>query len=452
MNRLAFFANDVETFRQAEAFAYPNETGAFFLLGEGKGKKGRRLVASRPYYPVDEEWDIMEPDRLRPSTQLISKMVSRAEREKSGLLFLHSHPSIMHPAGFSMTDFQALNSLASTIPSLLEGPFAAAVKSKSNWEGLVWDGSCYIPIERITSAGRCFSILNAGEISPNQFDSRQLLALGDINKLIRQLDIAIVGCGGLGSPLAETLVRMGIRSLTLIDHDKLDTPSNIRRVFGSKVGDLHRIPAPSKVSLVGGLCSSLGFETEIIEVVEDVRNERAFSYLLDTDIVFCGTDSHSSRAVLNAGAHAFFFPIIDCGVRVGVRHGRILSNLFSNIRIISPGLPCLWCRKVISSETIREENLPSSERAMLQREDYVAGVAGPEPSTVALTLLGSSMMACALLAMLSEDGKEVESGYFYDGFWGEVPIKTETPVIDPDCLCLKNHGRAEKALLCLKTG
>lgn len=63
---------------------------------------------------------------------------------------------------------------------------------------------------------------------------------GDLEK-IRSVRVGIAGAGGLGSNCAQHLVRCGFRSLTLVDHDMVDS-SNLNRQFffddqvgGSKV-------------------------------------------------------------------------------------------------------------------------------------------------------------------------------------------------------------------------
>jgi hypothetical protein len=44
---------------------------------------------------------------------------------------------------------------------------------------------------------------------------------------------------------------MGVGELTLGDHDSLDTPSNVRRIFGSSPVDTPATPQLTKVDVVG---------------------------------------------------------------------------------------------------------------------------------------------------------------------------------------------------------
>ncbi len=441
MIRLALSDQDAKEFRHHFLAAAPFETGAFFLLRHGVHASGTRLVASQPYFPGISEWDHAGEHQLRPSARLLSAMVSRAQSERSGLLFVHSHPNPDHPPGFSPSDRMALHSLAQVMPKLLDGPFAAAVASRTGWAGEWYEDGQWYAIDRVTAAGRGFRILSFSvdtkERDPG--DDRQERALGPLHDHLRTLHVGVVGCGGLGSPLAETLVRMGVRKLVLIDYGGVDTPSNLRRIFGSRLLDLRK--RRPKATVVGDHCRSLGLDTEIVDAAGDVRDRRVFSHLLDLDIVFCATDSHSSRAVLDAAAYAFHLQLVDCGVRVGLRQKAILAGLLSEVRVLGPGLPCLWCRRTLSAEVIRNENLPAAERSKLWREGYVVGNESEEPSVAALTVLGAGMMSCVLLGLLSEDSDVLPGGIMFDGFMGDAP---SVPTHDDasSCICQRRLGRA----------
>ena len=425
----------------------PDESGAFLLLLEGTSATGVRLVASRRYLPRPEEWERRGPNQLRPSAQLLSAMVSLANLLRAGLLFVHSHPDPLHPTSFSRTDEDALESLAEVMPALLDGPFGAAVVGPRGWVGRVYREGRWLEIDRITSAGFGLRLINpVNKTSPaDALDDRQAAALGPLNETLRQLDVVIVGCGGLGSPLAETLTRMGVRRVSVVDHDRLDTPSNIRRIFGARISDLATRPAATKVSIVARNCDSAELETRIEPIHGDIRQPRVFRHLLDADVVLCATDSHSSRAVIDAAAIAYNVPIIDCGVRVGIREGN-LSGLLSEVRLLGPGRPCLWCRNTLSAERIRAEHLPPEERAKLAREGYLVGLSETEPSVTALTVFGAGMMASALLGVLSPDCELLWSSWLFDAFLGDAPSPKQA-VVNPKCICQNRIGLADRAPL-----
>jgi hypothetical protein len=137
MNRLALIQVDVDELLDVLHHAEPQESGAFFLLREGRGVRGRRLLGVDPIFPPGDAWEAQHEDQLRPSARWISTAISKAVTERAGLLFVHSHPDPGHPVGFSPTDRSAILSLAETIGPILEGPFAAAVVHPEGWAGTV---------------------------------------------------------------------------------------------------------------------------------------------------------------------------------------------------------------------------------------------------------------------------------------------------------------------------
>ncbi len=445
MIRLAVLQEAAEAVRDHLALHVPLEAGAFCLLRQGRGRDGLRLLATHALLPEADAWELQGEGVLRPTARYISAAISRAITAQAGLLFVHSHPDPTFPSGLSAVDRSAFEALARTLAPMLDGPFAAAVVHPEGWSGMLWSDGILRPIERIVSVGRTIRFLSPvrqGEDSP--LDSRQRGALGVIQDRLRLLTVAVVGCGGLGSPIAEQLTRIGIAELLVIDHDKLDTPSNLRRVFGSTAADLRATPSPQKVDVVGRHLDRLGLGVAIRRVNGDVRTEAVFRTLLDADVVLMGTDTHGSRAVVNDLASTYLLPVIDVGTRVGDRKGS-LSGLVAEVRVLTPVTPCLWCRRTLDGDVIRSENLPEADRQQLLREGYSVGRIGvPEPSVIALTVLGSGLATCAMLALLAEDGEVVSHGYFVDGFFGDAhETKPKEPI--PACRCRMNLGLGDAA-------
>jgi hypothetical protein len=450
MNRLAFISVDVDDLLEVFRDAEPHESGAFFLLREARGLRGSRLLAVDPIFPSSVAWEKQGEAQLRPSARWISAAISRAVTEHAGLLFVHSHPDPRHPIGFSPTDRNSIHSLAETIGPILEGPFAAAVVHAQGWAAVVVDDGRLVPIERVVSVGRALRLLTPLEPPPPDdatdipgLDDRQRDALGRVHDVLHQLDVAVVGVGGIGSAVAEQLARMGTGSVTLVDSDVLDTPSNVRRVIGSSLSDLHATTPPRKVDVVGGHLDRVGLGVLHRRVFGDVRDELVWKGLLDVDVILGCTDTHGSRAAINDLSSAYLLPVIDVGTQAAARNGVNLAALVAEISVLTPVTPCLWCRDRISAEVIRAENLPANQRDKLAREGYlIGGVGEPAPSVMALTALGAGLATCALLAMLSSEGDVSLSGYWVDGFMGD---SGETQPIEPvaTCRCRRRLGRGD---------
>ena len=60
------------------------------------------------------------------------------------------------------------------------------------------------------------------------FDERTKLLFGNNLSNLKEKNILVVGIGGVGSYVCESLVRTGIKSITIVDYDKVDV-TNINR-------------------------------------------------------------------------------------------------------------------------------------------------------------------------------------------------------------------------------
>jgi len=205
--------------------------------------------------------------------------VSRAISERAGLLFIHSHPNPGHPAGLSPQDRAALTSLGTTIAPLLAGPFAAVAVHHQGWAGAVWDGTGLCPIDRVVSVGRTLRPLSLSVSEPDRagdaLDARQADALGIVHTPAaepsrgrdRRRRDRVADCRAARPD--------GVGTVTLADHDALDTPSNVRRVFGSTAADLAATTPPAKVDVVGRHLDQLGLTTTIRRIQRTFQDRNA---------------------------------------------------------------------------------------------------------------------------------------------------------------------------------
>jgi hypothetical protein len=425
----------------------PREAGAFCLVRTATGARATRYLVTEIVAPTDEPWEFQQEALLRPSARYISAAISRAVSAKAGLLFIHSHPNAAYPPGMSSTDQSAFRALASTLGSTVDGPFCAAIAHPMAWKGYVWADDTITEMDSVWSSGRWLDLLGGGEPEPlREWDDREQRALGPANAIVRGLSVAVVGCGGLGSPIAEVLSRMGVATVILIDPDVLDTPSNVRREFGARRTDLSDTSPPPKVDIVGRHIEQIGLGTRVIRICGDATRAEVLREVLDADAVICGTDNHGSRAAVNQLPSAALLPVIDVGVRAGQKTDGSLCGLVSETRRVLAGEPCLWCQGALDADQIRAENLPAAEREALEREGYLVGGTAPEPSTVALTVLGAGQATCALATLLGPEGDVAPVSYWFDGVLGDSRHVLDL-VANPDCRCQTALGQGDAGII-----
>jgi hypothetical protein len=426
--------------------ATPNEDGAFLLVRSGRGATGTRLIAHELLLPAKDAWEARGHHRLRPSGQWLSAVIGAAIETDSGVAFVHSHPDDAHPPELSPLDKKTSTEWSRSLTPTLGRPFLSLVWTTAGVRGWVFEADD--PLEHrdvhkveVLGGGRSVLLSPIDELSSDrELDDRQVRALGELgNRRIRDLSVAVVGAGGTGSPLAEQLARMGVRELLVVDPDRIDTSSNLRRIVGSRPQDL--LKQSPKVEVVARHLSELGFGGVVSACGLDVRSEDAARRLLDADLVISTTDTHSSRSLVNQLAHQYLLPVIDVGVKVGTSLEGRVTGMPTEIRVLLPDTACLWCSGVLDAVRIRAENLPDDERRQQAREGYVQGVGEPQASLTALNYFASSLALLTMMRLLS--GEAIISARTIADGW-EHYFADVTCEIDPECICHAWRGMGDE--------
>jgi hypothetical protein len=412
--------------------AAPAESGMFALAHLVTRGAGTRIVVGSPLWDV--ELAQQKAGRVEPSGRMISAAVSAANHERSGLAFVHTHPGDSRPPRLSSLDHETTIRLGAAFDDLLDGPFASLVVSPGGWGGELYQDGDLLPLDSLAVVGRRLRLFRKKQLrqDTDESDSRQRQLLGeDGNLLLRSLRVAVVGLGGTGSPIAEILARIGVAELLLIDPDTLE-PSNARRVFSTRGEDARR--GESKVRAVSRGLKQLDLGARVAPVEGDVREPGVHGQLLDCDVVFGATDNHASRSVLTELSARTHLPLIDVGVRAGLRRSGDLDALYVERRLQIPSGPCLWCWGVLDAERVRLELMPPFEREALVAEGYVAGLdAAPEPTIAPLTVTAAGLATSLLLGLL---GSGLEASPLRAGLEAlrmESIAYRDEP--NPDCIC-----------------
>lgn len=162
--------------------------------------------------------------------------------------------------------------------------------------------------------------------------SRHIL-LGEIGqsgqKRLGNSACAVVGCGALGSTIADHLSRAGVGKLRIIDRDIVELDNLQRQIlFDEKdVGEPKAQVAKEKLNRVNS-------EIEIESHVKDLNPSNAESLLKDMDIVLDGTDNMEARYLVN-----------DVCVRNDIPwiYGGAVSTYGMTMNIIPKKTACLVC-------------------------------------------------------------------------------------------------------------
>jgi adenylyltransferase/sulfurtransferase len=113
---------------------------------------------------------------------------------------------------------------------------------------------------------------------------------------IRAAHAVVVGCGALGSSLAEMMARAGVGRLTVIDRDYVEE-SNLQRQSLFDESDARR-GMPKAVAAESRL-RAINSDVRVQGVVSDLSTENADELLAGAHVVLDGTDNFEARFLVN---------------------------------------------------------------------------------------------------------------------------------------------------------
>lgn len=154
--------------------------------------------------------------------------------------------------------------------------------------------------------------------------------------------VLLIGCGGLGSPIAMYLAAAGVGTIGLIDGDEVDE-SNLQRQVIHHTADIGK----DKVLSAKETIQSINPYTHVIAMKDFIARDNAQDIIRDYDFIIDGTDRFSTKYLINDACVAAGKPFSHGGVL------RFQGNAFTYV----PGTACYRC---IFGEEPSQEDIPTS--------------------------------------------------------------------------------------------
>lgn len=178
--------------------------------------------------------------------------------------------------------------------------------------------------------------------------SRTIGALGGEatwQRLVR-LHIAIIGCGRTGSLVAVTLARLGVRHLTLIDPDIVET-HNLGEMDAANDTDLGRPKAEAVADHLRALLPHSSMS--LFPIVASIGHPVALAAVRACNVLFCCADNDAARLATAIPAALYYKVLVDIGTGIfysaaTTSHLPAPRTMGADIRLILPGDGCLLCR------------------------------------------------------------------------------------------------------------
>lgn len=206
-------------------------------------------------------------------------------------------------------------------------------------------------------------------------------------KKLQESSAAIVGCGALGSTIAEILSRAGIGKLILIDRDLLEE-SNLQRQF---LYDMENVrEGLPKVEAAKRRIAEINPEVHVQAENTSLTEQNAESLLGSVNVILDGTDNFSARYLIN-----------DFAVRSGIPwiYGAAVGSYGLTMTILPRESACLRC---VFPDPPAEKDSPNCE---------TAGVLGSITATI------GAIEASEAMQILSGNRKDVSRELLSIDLW-----------------------------------
>ena len=122
---------------------------------------------------------------------------------------------------------------------------------------------------------------------------------------LNRATVAVVGAGGLGSPVIQYLVAAGVGSLVVIDHDVIEL-SNLNRQVIHSAADVGTPKTASATSAI----SRLAPECRVTVSRERLTAHNAVDLLSGADVVVDGSDTFETRFDVSRAAEVLRIPVV----------------------------------------------------------------------------------------------------------------------------------------------
>jgi hypothetical protein len=382
------------------------EAVALLFCGRRKGEI-RHVFTVQKVVLVPYEVCDRRPDRITWPTDLVDALLREAFGKEQAIVKVHSHPTAYRR--FSDLDDRSDRNLFASIIGFLndELPHASVIMLPDGelFGRVVADeGKIMGPLASIMALGHDLRIWQErGNEEAGGFTVRHAQAFGNgTTSLLRMLSIAIIGCSGTGSVVAEQLARLGVGRLVLVDPDVVEE-KNLNRILNSGKEDAYL--ARHKVHVLASAIARMGLNQEVVTIASNLIDPDVVRKVAECDIVIGCMDGAEGRHMLNRLATFYVLPYFDVGVRLDADGKGGIDGIAGTIHYLQPGLSSLLSRGAYDMKRVEAEEVRRTDPELYRRrvkEGYLRGVEEDRPAVISVNTFFAALAVNELLARLHQ--------------------------------------------------
>ena len=143
--------------------------------------------------------------------------------------------------------------------------------------------------------------------------------------------VAVLGCGALGTNIANLLVRAGVGHLRIVDRDVVEQSNLQRQVLFDEEDAVNSLP---KAIAAEKKLRSINSQVSLEAVVSDIDPYNVENLIRDVDIVLDGTDNFETRYLINDACIKLKVPWV---------YGAVIGTVGMVMTIVPGQTPCFRC-------------------------------------------------------------------------------------------------------------
>ncbi|MDG6999519.1 MAG: ThiF family adenylyltransferase [Nitrososphaerota archaeon] len=340
---------------------------------------------------VPRSGEVKRHGNVTVDASYMDRGIETARQAKSGLAIIHTHPAgngWQMPSSIDIKN--ELGLLGRSVYGVTGYPLIGMILSGDGcWSGRLYpldDGGNveHQECSAVRVVGRRLRMHYNPFLRPplkmvrSQYRTRTVWGKEN-QSMIMRLHVGVIGAGSVGGQVAETLARMGVGRITLMDYDVIEELNLDRLTYASK------LDARRKVKKVHVLKKNIlrsattpGFTTR--STTASIVERSGYRQALDCDVLFSCVDRNWPRQVLNHISYSCLIPVVDGGVSIRLAENGELIHAVYRAQTIGPSRPCLSCLGMYDAGKIQLERdgvldnpkyieqLGKNERLQLEQE------------------------------------------------------------------------------------
>ena len=331
----------------------------------------------------------------------LSRAVRLAYEKNAGLALLHSHPT---PGwqGMSREDVEAERDRICGPARATGLPLVGlTLGTDEAWSARFWSWTagrfqrtwCH----KVRVVGRRLRLTHHDGLAPPPQRRRVLQRTIDTWGAARQADLArlrigVVGLGSVGCLVAETLARIGIEQIVLVDADRVET-HNLDRLLYAGEKDVGRLKVDLAADRLRSSATASAFQVDAH--AGWLQQQTCYQAALDCDVLFSCVDRPLPKDLMNHIAYAHCIPVVFGGVFVDTKRDGSLGQAAWSVVRSGPGRRCLRCDgQYTTSDVVLERD------GSLDDPSYIARMTGGRPRNQNVFPFSANLASLMTLEML----------------------------------------------------